>query len=100
MAKIKVTNVLVLLASTLLGASTVSHAADSGAYLGAGVGETSNNSQTSYKVFGGYLFNRNVGIEAEYFDSHGNTHVLFGNASYSTSNSGVIVAAVGLLPIG
>jgi len=85
----------------LLGTLMTAHAADDrGAYVGAGVGETLNNSQTAYKIFGGYGFNRYFAIEAQYFDSSGNQNFILGSGSYSTSNSGFIVSAVGILPIG
>jgi OOP family OmpA-OmpF porin len=61
-------------AATLLAASPAMAADDGGFYVGAGVGQFSvdegsfDESDTGYKLFGGWMFNQYVGGELEYID--------------------------------
>jgi len=92
---------------------------DRGAYIGAGIGRASaadycsdsaglavsscDDSDSSFKVFGGYRFTRNFAVEAAYVD----LGTLHANGSFSglpfdinTELTGVTVQAVGIAPLG
>lgn len=73
------------------------YAADKGFYIGANVGSTSSDysgskSPTAFTLQGGYQFNKNFAVEAQYGD--------FGNIAPAGSlkPTGISVAAVGILP--
>jgi OOP family OmpA-OmpF porin len=61
-------------AATLLASAPAMAAEDGGFYVGAGIGQFSVNeggfdeSDTGYKLFGGWMFNQYVGGELEYID--------------------------------
>ena len=104
----------------LLLASALAQAQDSGFYLGGALGQSKlkdwcsgatataffnscNDTDTSWKLLGGYRFNRYVGVEASYID--------WGEVTASVTVSGTVaevaakqqsygLAAVGTLPIG
>lgn len=90
-------SVAAVLGLTAFGA----HAQDTGAYIGAGVGQAFvdegayDDEDTAYSVFGGYQFHRNFALEAGYTD--------FGKleadaAAPALEASSVSLAAVGILP--
>jgi OmpA-OmpF porin, OOP family len=82
-----------------------------GFYAGAGFGSTKidddgfddidfDDSDTGFKVFGGYSFNQNFAIEATYFDL-GEASGSFGvGDNFDVGISGLGVSAVGVLPLG
>ena len=83
-----------------------------GFYMGAGIGSTKidddgfddaginfDDSDTGFKVFGGYSFNQNFAIEATYFDL-GEASGSFGvGDNFDVGISGFGVSAVGVLPL-
>jgi OmpA-OmpF porin, OOP family len=80
-----------------------------GFYAGAGIGSTKigedefdgtgiDDSDTGFKIFGGYDFNQNFGIEASYFD-FGEVSVEEFGARASIGISGLSASAVGRLPV-
>jgi OmpA-OmpF porin, OOP family len=85
-----------------------------GFYMGAGVGATKiddegfdeidfDDSDTGFKVFGGYSFNQNFAIEATYFDlgeGSGGFDDLGDIVNFDVGVSGFGVSAVGVLPLG
>lgn len=88
----KIASVLVLSAF-----AASAFAADQGFYVGANVGSTSSdytgsNTPTTFNVQGGYQFNRNFAVEAQYSD--------FGNIAPigSLKPTGISAVAVGILP--
>jgi OmpA-OmpF porin, OOP family len=79
-----------------------------GFYAGASVGQTSidlddvpfDESDTSFKVFGGYSFNQHFAVELGYFDG-GSQEADFGfGDSVSVELGGLVASAVGRLPMG
>jgi OOP family OmpA-OmpF porin len=85
-----------------------------GFYVGAGVGSTTidddgfddidfDDSDTGFKLFGGYTFNRNFAIEVSYFDlgeaSGSLFDPFFGDIEFDVGVSGLNAQAVGLLPL-
>ena len=92
---------------------------DSGAYFGAGIGKASvsdycsdtgglvvtscDDSDTSFKIFGGYRFTRNIAVEAAYVDL-GKYHVTGSDSGLAfdinTKLTGVTVQGVGMVPFG
>jgi OmpA-OmpF porin, OOP family len=86
-----------------------------GFYAGAGFGSTKINddgfdnsgvdfddSDTGFKVFGGYSFNPNFAIEATYFDlgeASGRFDDFIGPVKFDVGVSGISASAVGVLPI-
>lgn len=94
-----------LLASTTAVAQT-----ESGFYVGAGIGEATieiddtgfDDSDTAFKVFGGYDINRFFAVEAAYFDGGTAEQELAGMSfvgSTEVDTSGFDLAALGRLPI-
>ena len=80
-----------------------------GFYAGAGIGTTKvgdddfddagiDTSDTGFKVFGGYTFNQNWGIEVSYFD-FGEASASEGGDSVSVGVTGLAAYGVGRLPI-
>lgn len=76
-------------------------AEDGGFYVGAGVGDFGidlgpvDGSDTGFKLFGGYLFNKNFGVELEYLDG--------GTADFGPVGidvSGFNLSGIGILPVG
>jgi OmpA-OmpF porin, OOP family len=98
------------LAALALTASMAARAeVQPGFYAGAGFGTTKINddgfdnnvddSDTGFKVFGGYSFNQNFAIEATYFDL-GEASGSFGvGENFDVGISGFGVSAVGVLPL-
>ncbi|HEX2494654.1 MAG TPA: porin family protein [Steroidobacter sp.] len=79
-----------------------------GFYAGAGVGQSSihtdelDDSDTSFKVFGGYTFNEFLGVELAYFDGgsiEASIPSIFNDASIEAEVAGFTTAAVGRLPL-
>ncbi len=109
---------VVLLAG--LCAASVAHAGqDSGGYFGAAIGQASasnycsdtsglvvascDDKDTSFKVFGGYRFTRNVAVEVAYVDLgkyHATGSVLGLPFDVKTEVTGVTVQGVGIVPFG
>ena len=81
--------------------------AESGWYLGVGAGKSTiaiddagfDESDTAYKIFGGYSFNKNFGLEAAYLDS-GNPSMPVGTATIDTGITALNFSLVGRIPIG
>ena len=77
-----------------------------GFYAGAGIGSTKvgddisgvDDSDTGFKIFGGYNFNSNWGVEVSYFD-FGEASAEAGNISASIGVTGLSASAVGRLPV-
>ena len=102
-------NVAVLVAASAL--SIPAYAADTGWYLLADVGQTKikdidvapgaslDDTDTGFKVGGGYMFHKNVGVEAAYVDLGKATETL-GAQKAEAKASGEVIAAVLNLPIG
>jgi OOP family OmpA-OmpF porin len=108
-----------LLLAGLCVASAAHADEDKGAYIGAGIGQASagdycsdsaglavsscDDSDSSFKVFGGYRFTRNFAVEAAYVDL-GTFHAngSFGGLPFdiNTELTGVTVQAVGIAPLG
>ena len=103
-----------LAALGLMAATAAQADTQPGFYAGAGFGTTKigddefdgsgiDDSDTGFKVFGGYNFNENFGIEAAWFDfgeaSGEFSDPLFGDASISIGVSGLSASAVGRLPV-
>ena len=91
-----------------VAASAAASAAEgSGFYVGAGVGEATNKaddigfsaSDTAFKLFAGYSFNRYFATELTYVDA-GSPNERIGNASVEISASGFLAAAIAKLPLG
>ncbi len=88
-------------------ANAIAHAADddSGLYVGAGVGEANNKSgefdgsDTAFRVFGGYAFSKHFALELAYVDA-GTQDDRIGDVEVTNESSGVIVSALGAVPIG
>lgn len=78
-----------------------------GFYAGAAIGQASikvddvgfDESDTAFKVFGGYTFNDYFALEAAYFDG-GAPKMSSGGASVDAELTGLMAAAVGRLPLG
>jgi OmpA-OmpF porin, OOP family len=106
---------LSVLAALALTASMAARAdVQPGFYMGAGVGSTKidddgfddidfDDSDTGFKVFGGYSFNQNFAIEASYFDfgeASGSFDDFGDSVNFDVGVSGFGVFAVGMLPLG
>jgi OmpA-OmpF porin, OOP family len=101
---------LAALAALALMAGTAAQAdTQPGFYAGAGIGTTKigddqfdnagiDDSDTGFKIFGGYTFNENWGIEVSYFD-FGEASASQGGDSVSVGVSGLSAAGVGRLPL-
>ena len=98
---------LTALAALALMAATAAQAdTQPGFYAGAGIGSTKvgddisgvDDSDTGFKIFGGYTFTENWGVEASYFD-FGEASVSGGNISASVGVTGLSASAVGRLPV-
>ena len=103
-----------------LFAAPAAHAGeDSGGYFGAGIGKASlsdycsdtaglvvtscDDSDTSFKIFGGFRFTRNVAVELAYVDlgKYRATGSVIGIPfTTSTEVTGITVQAVGIVPFG
>jgi OOP family OmpA-OmpF porin len=87
-------------AATLLVASPVMAADDGGFYVGAGIGifgveeGSFDESDTGFKLFGGWMFNQYVGGELEYID--GGT---VGDSDLGVDSTGINVALKGNWPV-
>jgi OmpA-OmpF porin, OOP family len=95
----------------LMAATTAAQAADTqpGFYVGAGIGSTKvgddgfdgtgiDDSDTGFKVFGGYDFNQNFGVEVSYVD-FGEASISEAGDSLSVGVSALTASAVGRLPV-
>jgi OmpA-OmpF porin, OOP family len=86
-------------------AGGVAHAEDAGFYLGASVGEASQDagefdgSDTSFKLFGGYSFNQYFAAEAGYVDGGEQTDSI-DSLDFAVKSDGFFAAALAKLPIG
>ena len=99
---------LTALAALALMAATAAQAdTQPGFYAGAGIGSTKvgddnlsgvDDSDTGFKIFGGYTFTENWGVEVSYFD-FGEASVSAGNNSTSIGMTGLSASAVGRLPV-
>ena len=98
-----------LAALGLMAATAAQADTQPGFYAGAGIGSTTigdddlddtgfDDSDTGFKVFGGYTFNQNFGVEVSYFD-FGEGSAEAGNSSVSVGVTGLAASAVGRLPI-
>jgi len=104
-------NVLAFLAA--FAVSIPAFAADTGGYLFGMVGQTKvkdvdttgftnvsvDDSDTGFKLGGGYAFHRNFGVEAAFVDL-GKATASAGGQSAEVKASGLSVVAVGMLPLG
>jgi len=103
-----------LVAFGLMAATAAQADTQPGFYAGVGFGTTTvgddgfdgagiDDSDTGFKLFGGYTFNENFAAEASYFDfgeaSGRFDDPLIGSASFSVGVSGLSVSAVGILPV-
>jgi outer membrane immunogenic protein len=92
-------------ACALLGLMGAAHADDSGFYLGAGVGEATQNnavfhgSDTSFRLLAGYSLNKYLAAEAGYADG-GTQSDTFGAVKVDASGKGTFGAVLGKLPLG
>jgi OOP family OmpA-OmpF porin len=99
---------LTVLATLTLAASMAAQAADTqpGFYAGAGIGTTKlgddisgvDESDTGFKIFGGYSFTQNWAAEVSYFDL-GEASVSGGGANASLGLTGLSASVVGRLPV-
>src|SRR6185295_4339878 len=101
---------LTAIAAFALAASMAAQAdTQPGFYAGAGLGTTKiaddafdgsgiDESDTGFKIFGGYVFNENWGVEVSYFD-FGEASASGGGDSVSIGVSGLSASGVGRLPI-
>jgi len=101
---------LTAIAAFALAASMAAQAdTQPGFYAGAGLGTTKigddafdgsgiDESDTGFKIFGGYVFNENWGVEVSYFD-FGEASASAGGDSVSIGVSGLSASGVGRLPI-
>jgi OOP family OmpA-OmpF porin len=99
---------LTALAALALMAATAAQAdTQPGFYAGAGIGSTKvgdddlsgvDDSDTGFKIVGGYTFTENWGVEVSYFD-FGEASVSAGNSSASVGITGLSASAVGRLPV-
>ena len=99
---------LTALAALALMAATAAQAdTQPGFYAGAGIGSTKvgddnlsgvDDSDTGFKIFGGYTFTENWGVEVSYFD-FGEASVSAGNSSASVGVTGLSASGVGRLPV-
>src|SRR4029453_12634116 len=98
---------LTALAALALMAATAAQAdTQPGFYAGAGIGSAKvgddisgvDDSDTGFKIFGGYTFTENWGVEVSYFD-FGEASVSGGNVSASVGVTGLSASAVGRLPV-
>src|SRR5262245_20589943 len=92
----------------ITSASVAANAADeSGFYLGAGVGQATNKadeigfdeSDTAFKIFAGYSFNKYFATELAYVDA-GSPSQRIGNANVEISSSGLLASLIGSVPLG
>ena len=101
---------LTALAALGLMAATAAQAdTQPGFYAGAGIGTTKisddafdgtgiDDSDTGFKIFGGYDFNQNFAVEVSYFD-FGEASARDGGDSLSVGVTGLSASAVGRLPV-
>lgn len=68
--------------------------------LDCGSNETCDSSDSGFKAYAGYLFNKHVGVEAVYLDFGEWTARPPGATTYTFSNTGYGLAAVGVLNFG
>ena len=94
----------ILVTSALTVTSSAVFAADEGFYLGGGLGQsrTTNSTTnvsttgTSFKLIGGYAFNQNFAVEAEYVD----LGTFAGVTGADIKGTAVGASAVGTIPLG
>jgi len=105
-----VKNILALLAAFAISAPAF--AADTGGYLVGMVGQTKvkdidtaglanvsvDDTDTGFKLGGGYAFHRNFGVEVAYVDL-GKATASAGGQTAEAKSSGLVVVAVGMLPL-
>jgi OOP family OmpA-OmpF porin len=93
----------------LMAATAAQADTQPGFYAGAGIGSTKigddefdgtgiDDSDTGFKVFGGYSFNENFAVEVGYVD-FGEASGDFGGDSFDIGISGLTASAVGRLPV-
>lgn len=94
-----------------IGAPAIAQQSDAGWYVGAAYGITNIDVSTSgpgfsvdgddsgYKIFGGFQFNKHLGVEAGYLDA-GNASVTGPGGSASLSVTALTLAGTGTLPLG
>jgi OmpA-OmpF porin, OOP family len=103
------------LAALAFAMATAAHAdTQPGFYAGAGFGITKieddgfdgndvDDSDTGFKIFGGYSFNQNFAVEVSYFDLGETSGTLddpfFGPFDFTAGISGLNASAVGVLPV-
>jgi OmpA-OmpF porin, OOP family len=86
--------------------SGAARADDSGFYMGFSVGEATQEAgdfegkDTSYRIFGGYSFNKYFAAEGGYVDGGAQNDELGSAIRATVASEGLFVAAVGKLPIG
>ena len=100
--------------AVLLAATTLSGSALAQAYLGAGIGRvrvnldcagatTCDRSDSTYKLYGGYRFGPNFGVEAAFYDNgklhQAGTDPELGRVSATWKGDGFGLFAVGTLPV-
>lgn len=103
---------LTALAALALMAATAAQAdTQPGFYAGAGIGSTKvgddisgvDDSDTGFKIFGGYAFNKNLAVELGYFDlgeaSGSFSDPFIGDASFDVGVSGLNASVVGRVPV-
>ncbi|HKQ14402.1 MAG TPA: porin family protein [Steroidobacteraceae bacterium] len=100
----------VVAALGLMAATTIAQAdTQPGFYAGVGLGMSKvgadeldgtgfDDSDTGFKIFGGYDFNQNFGVEVSYFDL-GEGSIDGGSASASVGVTGLSASAVGRIPV-
>ena len=96
-----------LVALALLAATAAQADSQPGFYAGAGIGSTKvgddnisgiDDSDTGFKIFGGYNFTENWAAEVSYFD-FGKASAEAGTSSASVGVTGLSASAVGRLPV-
>ncbi len=108
--KLQIKSFLTAAILALAAVSTPARSQDTGWYAGFALGQgshdvdcsftiTCDDKDTAWKLFGGYQFNKNLGVEAGYvnFGKVGGTDVIFG--TFEIKPTGFEVLAVGTLPI-
>jgi OmpA-OmpF porin, OOP family len=89
-------------AAVLLFASASAHA---DVYVGVGVGEANQEaagfdaSDTAFKIFGGYTFNRHLAVELAYVDAGAPSEDVAEDVRMEAESSGIVVSAIGTLPL-
>jgi opacity protein-like surface antigen len=97
----------ILAAFGLMGASAHAAESDAGAYVGVGIGTSTikiddfnfDESDTAFKLFGGYMFNPYVGLELAYLNA-GEPSATVSGVSVEVSVTGFSGSVVGNIPLG